>query len=116
MSFSRHAEIYPCDGGTIFSSVPPPIAVDESPAGYSLAGCSPTEPASASPTSFSMLHKRPAGRLFHSVGEIKNWTRNASKPSVTFLDEATRGERIVDARQVAVEKNMATLEAVAQAL
>jgi hypothetical protein len=47
------------------------IAVDESPAGYSLAGCSPTEPASASPTSFSMLHKRPAGRLFHSVGEIK---------------------------------------------
>src|SRR5260370_28828311 len=105
MSFSRHAEIYPWDGGTISSSVPPPFAVDESPVGYSLAGCSPTEPASASPTSFSMLHKRPAGRLFHSVGEIKIGQENTSKPSVTFPDEATRWERVVDAEQTTVSQD-----------
>jgi len=69
--------------------------LDESPVGYSLAGCSPTEPASASPISFSMLHKRPAGRLFHSVAEIKNWSRNASKPPVTFPDEATRAVKTI---------------------
>ena len=35
MSFPRHKEIYPCDGGTISATVPLLIAVDESPAGYS---------------------------------------------------------------------------------
>ena len=53
MSFFRHEEIYPPDvqskAGS--GSCPPPalIGTDESPAGYSLAGWSPPEPASASP-------------------------------------------------------------------
>jgi hypothetical protein len=38
MSFPRHKEIYPYDGGAISATVPPLIAVDESPAGYSWRG------------------------------------------------------------------------------
>jgi hypothetical protein len=55
MSFFRHGEIYRWDKKTAsehgesnrFDSPAHPI--DESPTGYSLAGCSPAEPASASP-------------------------------------------------------------------
>ncbi|MGB6742553.1 MAG: IS3 family transposase [Terracidiphilus sp.] len=54
MSFFRHGEIYPPDVPRKAGSgpgAPPPalIGTDESPTGYSLAGCSPAEPASASP-------------------------------------------------------------------
>jgi transposase InsO family protein len=54
MSFFRHGEIYRWDeeqeNGAPDRSSTPPHPIDESPAGYSLAGCSPAEPASASPT------------------------------------------------------------------
>jgi transposase InsO family protein len=55
MSFFRHAEIYPSDAGSQAKREPtetgsPDHRLDESPAGYSLAGCSPAEPAAASPT------------------------------------------------------------------
>ena len=55
MSFFRHAEIYRSDGGFLIDEKPteagfPDHRLDESPAGYSLAGWSPPEPASASPT------------------------------------------------------------------
>ena len=55
MSFSRHGEIYRWDReqgqkeGEPDRSSSPAHPIDESPAGYSLAGCSPAEPASASP-------------------------------------------------------------------
>ena len=54
MSFFRHREIYRSDGKLKKSGKPteagsPDHRLDESPAGYSLAGCSPAEPASASP-------------------------------------------------------------------
>jgi hypothetical protein len=54
MSFFRHGEIYRWDekqgnGGPDRPSTPP-HPIDESPVGYSLAGWSPPEPASASPT------------------------------------------------------------------
>ena len=55
MSFSRHGEIYRWDGkhgqkqGEPDRSSSPAHPIDESPADYSLAGCSPAEPASASP-------------------------------------------------------------------
>jgi len=57
--FSRHGEIYRSDveaKGRERQLCPLPalIGVDESPAGYSSAGCSPAEPASASPTGFRM--------------------------------------------------------------
>jgi putative transposase len=55
VSFFRHAEIYPSDAGLLVFGNPaeagfPDHRLDESPAGYSSAGWSPPEPASASPT------------------------------------------------------------------
>ena len=56
MSFSRHKEIYRSDvergkaGERQLSPLPALIGFDEFPTGYSLAGCPPAEPASASPT------------------------------------------------------------------
>ena len=50
MSFLRHREIYPSDGGAIALDHAPAHRLDEFPVGYSLAGCAPALPASASPT------------------------------------------------------------------
>jgi len=54
LSFFRHGEDYQTDASCLITgSAPPPtpqlIGLDESPAGYSLARCSPAERASASP-------------------------------------------------------------------
>jgi transposase InsO family protein len=54
MSFFRHGEIYRYDGSASLDGKPaatgsPDHRLDESPTGYSLAGWSPPEPASASP-------------------------------------------------------------------
>ena len=54
MSFFRHQEIFRSDVGSLIDEKPteagsPDHRLDESPAGYSLAGWSPPEPASASP-------------------------------------------------------------------
>jgi len=55
MSFSRHREIYRYDVGPRGGrAAAPSHHSDESPAGYSSAGCSPAEPASASPAASSM--------------------------------------------------------------
>jgi len=56
MSFFRHEEIYRTDaGGTAEeAAVPSAHRIDEFPTGYSWAGCSPAEPACASPASFSV--------------------------------------------------------------
>src|SRR5438309_1517017 len=68
MSFRRHGEIYRSDKKAVRSlpgrprhctSRPPqPHRLDEFPAGYSLAGCSPAEPASASPAGWHLAGKR----------------------------------------------------------
>src|SRR5207249_7910996 len=50
MSFKRHEEIYPNDRGADHKIDAPAHRSDEFPAGYSLTGCSPALPASASPT------------------------------------------------------------------
>jgi hypothetical protein len=93
MSFLRHEEIYRSDVGTrrdreqrTLSLLPALIGFDEFPVGYSLAGCPPAEPASASPTrNYSPQSTLSYNYLFRRVC------------SVTFLHEATRGEIIVDA-------------------
>jgi len=59
MSFFRHGEIYPPDvhqptGSGLGGTLPALIGTDESPAGYSLAGCAPAEPAAASPAADRM--------------------------------------------------------------
>ena len=52
MSFLRHREIYQVEAGGRGRNrrYARTSRLDESPVGYSLAGCSPAEPASASPT------------------------------------------------------------------
>jgi hypothetical protein len=49
MSFVRHGEIYPCDEGATTQGHALAHRMDEFRAGYSLAGCAPAGPASASP-------------------------------------------------------------------
>jgi putative transposase len=63
MSFFRHREIYQSDVASNAKGKPaetgsPDHRLDESPTGYSSAGCSPAEPASASPDSAIVAQKR----------------------------------------------------------
>src|SRR5438309_888078 len=66
MSFLRHREIYQVEAGSWrgrnrgHARAP---RLDESPVGYSLAGCSPAEPASASPTGGTLQQWRGALQL-----------------------------------------------------
>jgi hypothetical protein len=50
MSFLRHEEIFPNDPGATPADCARAHRPDESPVGYSSAGCSPASPTSASPT------------------------------------------------------------------
>jgi len=93
MSFLRHREIYRSD--VVFQtlkdwarlaasrwSAPEPsqrtrredhallIVRDEFPVGYSSAGCSPAEPASASPTASSMRRRFCAGNCLSANGKL----------------------------------------------
>jgi len=63
MSFLRHGEIFPNDQGAPPSGYALSHRLDESPVGYSLAGCSPALPASASPTEPQSALKQTTGRL-----------------------------------------------------
>src|SRR6187200_2391551 len=66
MSFLRHREIYPSDGSASPAGDAPTHRLDEFPAGYSLAVCSPAWPASASPTGSEYAIKLPCrSRTFH---------------------------------------------------
>jgi putative transposase len=69
MSFFRHEEIYRSDLGPKRHGKQEPVGtrfpdhrLDESPVGYSLAGWSPPEPASASPAKISLPHERQNGQ------------------------------------------------------
>jgi hypothetical protein len=64
MSFFRHKEIYRSDSASLKNGEPaetdsPAHRLDESPAGYSSAGWSPPEPASASPADTEDRGERP---------------------------------------------------------
>src|SRR3974377_1335317 len=72
MSFLRHGEIYRSDvasanaGSSRWSLPPALIGLDEFPAGYSLAGCSPAGPASASPAAGQCeVNSSCRSRIFH---------------------------------------------------
>ena len=63
MSFLRYGEIFGSDGdesktGAKAATHTPVHRLDETPAGYSLAGWSPPEPASASPTEAILEEKK----------------------------------------------------------
>lgn len=76
MGFLRHEEIYRSDGEARSGGGTAPGAhrFDEFPAGYSLAGCSPAEPASASPAGYSIGEKDGAGKLFPANGNLSLFT------------------------------------------
>ena len=66
MSFLRHREIYPSDGGASPAANASAHRLDEFPAGYSLPGWSPPEPASASPAGHQYAVISPCrSRAFH---------------------------------------------------
>jgi len=72
MSFLRHEEIYRSDVGLGHAEsrscgLPPAlIGLDEFPVGYSLAGCSPADPASALPTGeHSAVNSSRRSMIFH---------------------------------------------------
>ena len=107
MSFLRHGEIYRSDevskpietwGRSAASrwSAPGPvkgrdgrtrallIVRDEFPAGYSLAGCSPAEPASASPTGPSMRWGIAAGNDLSANGNLSLISVSQPRGSLQF--------------------------------
>src|SRR2546430_374163 len=74
MSFLRHEGIYRSDdfcvaGSEPLASLPALIGLDEFPAGYSSAGCSPAEPASASPTASDSQHSTLPYNAFSANGD-----------------------------------------------
>ena len=76
MSFFRHGEIYRSDvgllapGAVMVLAAPGCIGCDEFPVGYSLAGCSPAEPACASPTGTIVSRPRLRCRHFLSANGL----------------------------------------------
>ena len=85
MSFLRHGEIYQVEdrfGWRGRNRGPARTSrLDESPVGYSLAGCSPAEPASASPTGATLQQWRgalqPAIRRYHKTTLTRGLTLGA---------------------------------------
>ena len=72
MSFSRHGEIYRWDRETA-KTVSPAHPIDESPADYSLAGCSPAEPDSASPAEARIDHNLALGITENSKRQMRRF-------------------------------------------
>jgi hypothetical protein len=78
MSFLRHQEIFPSDGGAGLAANTPAHRLDEFPAGYSLAGCSPAGPASASPALYILHAAFSPYNEFSSNGVL--WVNWLSQP------------------------------------
>ena len=110
MSFPRHGEIYRCDvvfktiedwgpGAASRWSAPGPsqrtrpkdraplIVRDEFPVGYSLAGCSPAEPASASPTTLSMRWGTGAGNCLSANANLSLVSVSQARGSLQLLSK-----------------------------
>ena len=87
MSFERHRQIYQSDGpwagretspalekpGATLAAAPGAHRLDEFAAGYSLAGCSPAEPASASPARTSVRRYSEEGKRFAVNGNLSRF-------------------------------------------
>src|SRR5712691_3950717 len=87
MSFLRHTEIYQVEASWRGRNRGPARALrlDESPVGYSLAGCSPAAPASASPTgSYSETMARRFATSISSLSlyHLNSWSHFRGAPQV----------------------------------
>ena len=88
MSFLRHGEIYQVeqrcfDGRGRNHSRARTARLDESPVGYSLAGCSPAEPASASPTGgyfATMAPRLPTSQALLNRNHLNSWSHSRGAP------------------------------------
>ena len=124
MSFLRHREIYRSDmvsktiitwgpGAASRWSAPVPslrtrrkgrallIVRDEFPVGYSLAGCSPAEPASASPTGSSMRWSMSAGNYLSANGNLSLISVSQPRGSLqSRLSPFSFGSRAFDGRAI----------------
>ena len=89
MSFLRHREIYQVEVGGRGRNRGPARALRlaESPVGYSLVGCSPAAPASASPTGGTLQQWRGALQLaircFHKTTLTRGLTLGAHPKTIT---------------------------------
>ena len=94
MGFLRHEEIYRSDKEARSGERAAPGAhrFDEFPAGYSLAGCSPAEPASASPAGYSIGEKDGAGNLFPANGNLSLFTLSHDRGAVHNLPTRSRAK------------------------
>ena len=116
MSFLRHEEIYRSDVRPGYSwerqlvvAAPALIGCDEFPVGYSLAGCPPAEPASASPTGddsqqstlpyndFSANGNYPLNFLSQSKGALQ---RATPMGVIEISDQQTRFVPITDRKKM----------------
>ena len=92
MGFLRYEEIYRSDGEARSGgwAAPGTHRFDEFPAGYSLAGCSPAEPASASPAGYSIVEKDGAGNLFPANGNLSLFTLSHDKGAAQTVTDRPR--------------------------
>ena len=88
MSFFRHGEIYHFEEGAIpRDHALAPHRNDEFPAGYSLAGCSPAEPASASPAGAIMLGLICLAKDFAANGKLSLISLSQLRVQSTFVPQ-----------------------------
>ena len=86
MSLKRHEEIYPNDRGADQKADAPAHRLDEFPAGYSLTGCSPALPASASPARVDYAFSSAQLRGFSVTREVDKPKQHDSGGS-TLMDQ-----------------------------
>jgi hypothetical protein len=87
MSLSRHGEIYHFDEGAILANHALAHRIDEFPAGYSSAGCSPAEPTSASPASAIVLGLILNAKDFAVKGKLSPITVSQPRGSLQYVPE-----------------------------
>ena len=101
MSLPRHEEIYRSDGPDLCRSGAqserlhaPTYRLDEFPAGYSLAGCAPAEPASASPAEEKFTMKAaPQPTLFQRMSLPSENVLNVPSRNVLLTESPWKGEQ-----------------------
>src|SRR5947207_11900587 len=94
MSFLRHREIYQVETGGRGRNrgYARTSQLDESPVGYSLAGCSPAEPASASPTGGTLQQWRSPLQLAICLlyeNHLNSWSHFRGAPQLCHLSDYT---------------------------
>jgi hypothetical protein len=100
MSFLRYEQIYQsdvfsfCAGAKQWPASPRPHRLDESATGYSLAGCSPALPASASPAVFHAApNRRKQSSATEQVREFFGRQKNIPRWTTKKLLPETRSAR-----------------------